>query len=142
MLFSVRGGGNGESVCKPGSVPALAGGDHPSAIVVADDLVRPTRELGRTDLKRSRRCTGTLLALLQVGFTEPMQSPALLVVSYTTFSPLPTRVGGLFSVALSRGSLRVGVTHHLVLWSPDFPRHRFWCRGRPTDSPYPGYALG
>jgi len=30
--------------------------------------------------------------------------------------------GGLFSVALSRGSPRVGVTHHLALWSPDFPR--------------------
>jgi len=27
--------------------------------------------------------------LLQVGFTEPPQSPAALVVSYTTVSPLP-----------------------------------------------------
>jgi uncharacterized integral membrane protein len=26
-------------------------------------------------------------------------------------------------VALSRGSPRVGVTHHLALWSPDVPRH-------------------
>ncbi len=31
--------------------------------------------------------------------------------------------GGLFSVALSRGLPRVGVTHHHALWSPDFPRH-------------------
>ena len=31
--------------------------------------------------------------------------------------------GGLFSVALSRGLPRVGVTHRLALWSPDFPRH-------------------
>lgn len=30
--------------------------------------------------------------------------------------------GGLFSVALSRGSLRVGVTHRPALWSPDVPR--------------------
>ena len=30
--------------------------------------------------------------------------------------------GGLFSVALSRGSPRVGVTDHPALWSPDFPR--------------------
>jgi len=29
------------------------------------------------------------LTLLQVGFTEPPQSPAALVVSYTTLSPLP-----------------------------------------------------
>ena len=26
-------------------------------------------------------------------------------------------------MALSRGSPRVGVTHHLALWSPDVPRH-------------------
>src|SRR5699024_7412998 len=32
--------------------------------------------------------------------------------------------GGLLSVALSRGSLRVGVTHHRAGWSPDFPRPR------------------
>jgi len=31
--------------------------------------------------------------------------------------------GGLFSVALSRGSPRVGVTDHPALWSPDLPRH-------------------
>jgi hypothetical protein len=30
--------------------------------------------------------------------------------------------GGLFSVALSRSLRMVGVTHHCVLWSPDFPR--------------------
>ena len=30
--------------------------------------------------------------------------------------------GGLFSVALSRGSPRVGVTHHPALRSPDFPQ--------------------
>jgi hypothetical protein len=31
--------------------------------------------------------------------------------------------GGLFSVALSRGSPRVGVTDHPALRSPDLPRH-------------------
>ena len=31
------------------------------------------------------------LGLLQVGFTEPPQSPEALVVSYTTVSPLPPR---------------------------------------------------
>ena len=64
------------------------------------------------------------LTLLRVGFTEPPGSPRALVVSYTTVSPLPgaEAPGGLFSVALSRGSPRVGVTHHPALWSPDFPR--------------------
>jgi len=65
--------------------------------------------------------------LLQVGFTKPPQSPAALVVSYTTVSPLPGHrrqapcPGGLFSVALSRGSPRVCVTDHLSLRSPDLP---------------------
>lgn len=65
-----------------------------------------------------------LLTLLRVGFTEPSESPRRLVVSYTTVSPLPAPrgTGGLLSVALSRGSPRVGVTHHPALWSPDVPR--------------------
>ena len=66
------------------------------------------------------RCLG----LLRVGFTEPLQSPGALVVSYTTVSPLPAAeaAGGLFSVALSRESPRVAVGHHPALWSPDVPR--------------------
>src|SRR6266568_3124272 len=48
---------------------------------------------GGAALKRSRsrrgRNHGSLLTLLRVGFTEPPQSPAALVVSYTTVSPLP-----------------------------------------------------
>jgi len=35
---------------------------------------------------------------------------------------LATPFGCLFSVALSVGSRRPGVTWHLALWSPDFPR--------------------
>ena len=37
---------------------------------------------------------------------------------------LATPFGGLFSVALSVGSHRPGVTWHLALWSPDFPPRR------------------
>ena len=70
----------------------------------------------------------TLLALLRVGFTEPPRSPGMLVGSYPTVSPLPPRPqaasGGLFSVALSRGSPRVAVSNHPALWSPDVPRRR------------------
>src|SRR6478736_8816220 len=71
------------------------------------------------------------LDLLRVGFTEPFQSPGTLVVSYTTVSPLPAAeaAGGLFSVALSRGSPRVAVGHHPALWSPDVPR-----QGRGPDA--------
>ena len=53
-----------------------------------------------------------------------------------TLTPRQTR-GGLFSVALSRGSPRVGVTDHHALWSPDLP-HRACARcDRPADSPVP-----
>jgi len=72
------------------------------------------------------------LALLPVGFAEPHRSPGALVVSCTTVSPLPrlsgpgpSGRGGLFSVALSRGSPRVGVTHHRALRSPDVPRRQW-----------------
>ena len=130
-----------ELTCRPGSVLAhltvLAMGDHPSGTAVAGDLVRSTRELGRAALERSRGpLAGTFLTLLQVGFAEPSRSPGTLVVSYTAVSPLPLRKrGGLFSVALSRGSPRVGVTHHLALWSPDLPRRQdSRRRGRPVSS--------
>ena len=64
------------------------------------------------------------LALLPVGFTWPPVSPQTPVRSYRTLSPLPLPYGsgGLLSVALSRGSLRVAVSNHRALWSPDFPR--------------------
>jgi len=44
------------------------------------------------------------------------------------------QTGGFFSVALSRGSPRVGVTDHPALWSPDFPRRSCLRRGRPANS--------
>jgi len=90
----------------------------------------------RADRLLSQR---VLLALLQVGFTEPPQSPGVLVVSYTTVSPLPAlrrvgAAGGLFSVALSRELPRVGVAHHPAQWSPDLPRYVVapTQRGRPA----------
>jgi len=88
--------------------------------------VRSTHGLRTGRPRTSVQGTGVpLLTLLRVGFTEPTGSLRPLVVSYTTVSPLPpARGGGLFSVALSRGSPRVGVTDHPALWSPDFPRHR------------------
>jgi hypothetical protein len=46
------------------------------------------------------------------------------------------RGGGLFSVALSRGSPRVAVNNHPALWSPDVPRRRATVsRSSPTRPP-------
>ena len=49
--------------------------------------------------------------------------------------------GGLFSVALSRGSPRVAVSNRPALWSPDFPRTRAW-RRRGAGSPARGRPAG
>jgi hypothetical protein len=52
--------------------------------------------IGRAALERSRREPAVpLLTLLRVGFTEPPQSPAALVVSYTAVSPLPRSRGAV-----------------------------------------------
>ena len=104
---------------------------------------RPARTVPRRELRAEalHARLALCLALLRVGFAEPDRSPGLLVRSYRTVSPLPRdplstpattangcgRVrfneprGGLLSVALSLSLRTVGVTHHPVLWSPDFP---------------------
>ena len=53
--------------------------------------------IGRATLDRLRSAPypARLLALLQVGFTEPSRSPGTLVVSYTTVSPLPRSRGAV-----------------------------------------------
>jgi len=51
-----------------------------------------------------------------------------------TLTDQPKLIGGLFSVALSRGSPRVAVSNHPALWSPDVPRPRCRDRDRPADS--------
>jgi len=66
--------------------PRRAGGGHLSGPAVTDGLVRPTR-----DDTGGQPCP--CLALLLVGFAEPGRSPAPLVVSYTTVSPLPVPEG-------------------------------------------------
>ncbi len=56
------------------------------------------------------------------------------VRSYRTIStlPVPKDLGGVFSVALSVGSRRPGITWHPALRSPDFPPPRTAAAIRPT----------
>jgi len=99
------------------------GANSPTAIYLGAALPQPSSGLpGSSASSLNASC----LTLLRARFTEPTASPQPLVVSYTTVSPLPRAGarGGLFSVALSRGLPRVGVTHRPALWSPDVPRHR------------------
>jgi hypothetical protein len=106
-----------EPAVKPGSVLD----SHSSRRNVAVTLKQPTR------IRRGPRHVDPYLALLQVGFTVPCGvSPArgaLLPHHFTLTTHSEEPFGGLLSVALAVGSRRPGVTWHLALWSPDFPRH-------------------
>ena len=99
---------------------------HLSRRRVAAPLQRPTRGLGGP---RHHPLSG--LAPGEVCRADRVTT--IPVVSYTALSPLPACAGGLLSVALSRGSLRVGVTHRPALWSPDVPRCGLPPRDRPAD---------
>jgi len=107
----------------PGSVPARgcprAGGGHPSTTYVAARLQRPTRELGRAALERS--LSGLAPGGVCRAAPVTRRAGGLLHHRFTLTGP-PRGSGGLFSVALSRGSPRVGVAHHPALRSPDVPR--------------------
>ncbi len=118
------------------------GANSPTAIYLGAASPQPSSGLpGSSASSLNASC----LTLLRARFTEPTASPQPLVVSYTTVSPLPRAGarGGLFSVALSRGLPRVGVTHRPALWSPDVPRHRPDARGtvRRRDR-LPAHSLG
>src|SRR5436189_193873 len=105
-----------ESTCTPGFVPALRPGAaiHLGLPLPAGSSGLPAGSGGPPSNACAAVLSHGLLTLLRVGFTEPPRSPGVLVVSYTTVSPLPPARagGGLFSAALSRGSPRVAVDNH------------------------------
>ena len=115
----------GKPTDKPGSVVD----SHSSWRPVARTLQHPTRK------QREPRCR-FLRGLAPDGVYPATRVAAGAVRSYRTFSPLPVlaNVGGLFSVALSVGLRRPGVTWRSVLWSPDFPPYRKRYSDRPAGS--------
>ena len=105
------------------------GDGHPSRRDVTVTLVQPTRMLSGTPhrillgLAPSRACRATSVTRSAV-------------VSYTAVSPLPASLGeagGLLSVALSRGSPRVGVTHYCFPMESGLSSTHP-CRGRLANS--------
>ena len=60
--------------------------DKPDSVVREHLSLQPTRRH-----QAGRLQAPSYLALLRLGFTEPPQSPEVLVVSYTTVSALPVR---------------------------------------------------
>ena len=89
-------------------------------MIVTDHLKRSTRKH-----RASHPQTLPYSILLRVRFTLPISSPksrwALTPPFHHCLSPAHRIIGCMFSVALSVGSLRLGVTQHPALWSSDFP---------------------
>jgi hypothetical protein len=120
----------GELACRPGSVRPLArAGGHPSRAAVADSLLRSTREhragRPRSLAQEPRRLARIPLDLAPGGvYRAAWVTPGAggLLHHRFTLTTWQKPGGGLFSVALSRGSPRVGVTDHPALRSPDLPR--------------------
>ncbi len=104
-----------EPADKPGSVV----NSHSSRRYVTAALKQPTR------IQRGPRQWIPIWSCSRWGL--PCRSvTGLAVRSYRTISPLPAprrERRRYLSVALSVGLRRPGVTWHLALWSPDFPRH-------------------
>ncbi|SUZ30466.1 hypothetical protein ROE7235_00188 [Roseibaca ekhonensis] len=124
-------------VCKPGSVREACAplDDHSSAPVLARG-----GQAANPDLGLKRPCGGILTdrprvkSLFDIApggacHAGPVARPA--VGSYPTVSPLPCMHGGLFSVALSLGLPRPGVTRHRRFMEPGLSS-RARPRGHPT----------
>ena len=98
-----------------------SGAKAPSTVIYLGDTL-PCRSSGLPG-DSAGRVIIPCLALLRARFTLRVASPRPRWSLTPPFHPYRNRSrGGLFSVALSRGSLRVGVTHRPALWSPDVPR--------------------
>jgi hypothetical protein len=133
---------------KPNSVPfdsrpltqTLAqGDDHSSSPVIADGIEQPTRRhlprfsYGEIAIAWRKRSDGpsdgaSLFGLAPCGVLPATRVTTGAVRSYRTFSPLPLdsaqsaeSKGGMFSVPLSFGLPRPGVTRRTALRSSDFP---------------------
>ncbi len=139
-----RGWATDESACTPGSVHGCLTASRWAAIHLGLPLPAgssgPPAGIGRAALERLRRtaadrrpsrpCSGW-------GLPSRAGHPVRWWSLTPPFHPHRRRTaGGLFSVALSRGSPRVAVSDHPALWSPDVPRRRGLPRrrDRPADS--------
>ena len=120
---------------------------HSSSGIVADTVKLPTRIPGprrpaAISVARSRPAQDPYSALLQVGLAMRALLPAPRWAFTPPFHPYPPRTaGGLFSVALSVGLPRPGVTRHLCLVesglsSPAEPRRS----GHPAPRAGPGLS--
>ena len=93
---------------------------HSSGMRVAAHLMRPTRTTVRKPTFRRSKLPGrpSLFGLAPGGVYPAAAVTSRAVRSYRTFSPLPAKAGGMFSVALSLGSPPPDVIRHLASVEP------------------------
>src|SRR5918997_4501287 len=140
--------GADELACKPDPVHrapyGVPAGGHPSRPAVAGRLVRPTRRhrAGHPQTPAQRAEAGAPYGLAPGGVYRavPVTRDAGGLLHHR-FTLTPLARGGLFSVALSRGSPRVAVSNHPALRSPDFPRQHDACPHEPTLTRPPGQLV-
>jgi hypothetical protein len=126
-----RRGANG-SADTPGSVRSRR---NVTAISLGTTLPQPSSGLPGNSGGPVKRSLSDL-APGEVYPASPItRAPGGLLHHRFTLTGLPKKAGGLLSVALSRGSLRVGVTHRPALWCPDVPRHPPKRMTRPSGRP-------
>jgi hypothetical protein len=102
--------------------------------------MQPTRgpSVGTT-VEKWHRCpllVSSYLALLRVTLTLPVMSPRPRWALTPPFHPYLSRLRSLLAAGRRRyifcgagvGSLRLGITQHPTLWSPDFPPERVFRR--------------
>ncbi len=134
--------------CKPNSVrrrPALRPGAGEMTIPLgAPSLTRSSDLPGsdnRTGRPNGRSHALPYLVLLRAGFGLPRLLPAARCALTAPFHPyLQSTRGGIFSVPLSVGSPRPGITRRTALWSSDFPplegtSHERGCPPRRSSGP-------
>src|SRR5918995_5471741 len=94
--------------------------DHSSSPVITGGVKRPTRRL-----RTGRPQTPPYLVLLRAGFCLPPVLPRARCALTAPFHPylasVAGRPGGMFSVPLSFGLPRPGITRRTALRSSDFP---------------------
>ncbi len=117
-----------EWACKPGSVllgQKSKSGNHFSTMTVTCHLKQPTRKETEADRRRPLfKANSFLFGLAPDGVYQarPVTRPAgELLPHLFTLTTRPKPAGGLFSVALSLALRLVGVIHHRIQRSPDFP---------------------
>jgi hypothetical protein len=103
---------------------AIRKADHLSGAAITHRFEQPTRDWRRKCVSGASRASSPIWPCSEWGLPCRSLLPGARWSLTPPFHPYLRHEsgGGLFSVALSRGSPRVGVTDHPALWSPDLPR--------------------